>query len=102
MPDLNTTHKEMKVLQVKNVSLEDTGMYTCSVGTSVGVAYYSAWLAVYEGTHSSVVTLIIIYFFFAAGYDQSTCIFPCPIYLSIINGNKMKINVALGSKHCLK
>ncbi|KAI2661336.1 Fibroblast growth factor receptor 1-A [Labeo rohita] len=46
---VNTTDKEMEVLQIRNVSLEDAGEYTCLAGNSVGYAHHSAWLTVYEG-----------------------------------------------------
>ncbi|XP_053480426.1 fibroblast growth factor receptor 4 isoform X3 [Ictalurus furcatus] len=46
---VNTTDKEMEVLQLKNVSLEDAGVYTCLAGNSIGHSHHSAWLTVYEG-----------------------------------------------------
>ncbi|XP_026780946.1 fibroblast growth factor receptor 1-A isoform X4 [Pangasianodon hypophthalmus] len=45
---VNTTDKEMEVLQLKNVSLEDAGVYTCLAGNSIGHSHHSAWLTVYE------------------------------------------------------
>ncbi|XP_026883045.1 fibroblast growth factor receptor 1-A isoform X1 [Electrophorus electricus] len=47
---LNTTDKEMEVLQLKNVSLEDAGVYTCLAGNSIGHSHHSAWLTVNEAT----------------------------------------------------
>ncbi|XP_065118090.1 fibroblast growth factor receptor 1-A-like isoform X1 [Paramisgurnus dabryanus] len=46
---LNTTDKEMEVLQLRNVSFEDAGEYTCLAGNSAGVSYQTAWLTVLEG-----------------------------------------------------
>ncbi|KAB5567784.1 hypothetical protein PHYPO_G00236840 [Pangasianodon hypophthalmus] len=43
-----TMDKEMEVLQLKNVSLEDAGVYTCLAGNSIGHSHHSAWLTVYE------------------------------------------------------
>lgn len=37
-------------------------MYTCLVAKSVGVAYHSAWLTVYEGIYSSFTTLFLFFF----------------------------------------
>ncbi|XP_067251563.1 fibroblast growth factor receptor 1-A-like isoform X3 [Chanodichthys erythropterus] len=45
---VNTTVKEMEVLQIRNVSLEDAGEYTCLAGNSIDVSRQSAWLTVYE------------------------------------------------------
>lgn len=46
---LNTTDKEMEVLQLKNVSFEDAGEYTCLAGNSIGISHHSAWLTVVKG-----------------------------------------------------
>uniref|UniRef100_A0A672R893 Fibroblast growth factor receptor n=1 Tax=Sinocyclocheilus grahami TaxID=75366 RepID=A0A672R893_SINGR len=46
---INTTDKEMEVLQIRNVSLEDSGEYTCLAGNSIGHSHHSAWLTVYKG-----------------------------------------------------
>ncbi|KPP67867.1 hypothetical protein Z043_113492, partial [Scleropages formosus] len=43
---LNTTDKEMEVLQLRNVSFEDAGEYTCLAGNSIGYSHHSAWLTV--------------------------------------------------------
>uniref|UniRef100_A0A8C2H3S1 Fibroblast growth factor receptor n=1 Tax=Cyprinus carpio TaxID=7962 RepID=A0A8C2H3S1_CYPCA len=43
---LNTTDKEMEVLQLRNVSFEDAGEYTCLAGNSIGISHHSAWLTV--------------------------------------------------------
>ncbi|XP_062855381.1 fibroblast growth factor receptor 1-A [Trichomycterus rosablanca] len=45
---LNTTDKEMEMLKLKNVTLEDAGVYTCLAGNSIGHSHHSAWLTVYE------------------------------------------------------
>ncbi|XP_068608761.1 fibroblast growth factor receptor 1b [Brachionichthys hirsutus] len=45
---LNTTDKEMELLTLRNVSLRDTGEYTCLAGNSIGVSHHSAWLTVVD------------------------------------------------------
>ncbi|XP_075063146.1 fibroblast growth factor receptor 1-like [Mixophyes fleayi] len=45
---VNTTDKEMEVLRLTNVTLEDAGQYTCLAANSIGVAHHSAWLTVLE------------------------------------------------------
>lgn len=44
----------MEVLQLRNVSLDDTGEYTCLAGNSIGFSHHSAWLTVFEGISGSV------------------------------------------------
>lgn len=39
----------MEVLQLRNVSLDDAGKYTCLAGNSIGFSHHSAWLTVLEG-----------------------------------------------------
>lgn len=39
----------MEVLQLRNVSFEDAGKYTCLAGNSIGFSYHSAWLTVFQG-----------------------------------------------------
>ncbi|XP_028850975.1 fibroblast growth factor receptor 1-A isoform X4 [Denticeps clupeoides] len=51
---LNTTDKEMEVLQIKNVTFEDAGEYTCLAGNSIGHSHHSAWLTVYKVPPSPV------------------------------------------------
>lgn len=46
---LNTTDKEMELYQLKNVSFEDAGEYTCLAGNSIGISHHSAWLTVVKG-----------------------------------------------------
>uniref|UniRef100_A0A8D3DS75 receptor protein-tyrosine kinase n=1 Tax=Scophthalmus maximus TaxID=52904 RepID=A0A8D3DS75_SCOMX len=48
---LNTTDKEMEVLTLRNVTLDDTGEYTCLAGNSIGVSHHSAWLTVVNGRY---------------------------------------------------
>ncbi|KAG7278019.1 hypothetical protein CRUP_006184 [Coryphaenoides rupestris] len=49
---LNTTDKEMEVLQLRNVSFDDAGAYTCLAGNSIGFSHHTAWLTVFEAvTH---------------------------------------------------
>ncbi|TMS07981.1 Fibroblast growth factor receptor 1-A [Larimichthys crocea] len=43
---LNTTNKEMEVLTLRNVTLNDAGEYTCLAGNSIGFSHHSAWLTV--------------------------------------------------------
>ncbi|XP_035864325.1 fibroblast growth factor receptor 1-like [Sander lucioperca] len=50
---LNTTDKELDVLQLRNVSFDDAGEYTCLAGNSVGISHHSAWLTVFEVTDSA-------------------------------------------------
>uniref|UniRef100_A0A673CB91 Fibroblast growth factor receptor n=1 Tax=Sphaeramia orbicularis TaxID=375764 RepID=A0A673CB91_9TELE len=51
---LNTTDKEMEVLQLRNVSFDDAGEYTCLAGNSIGFSHHSAWLTVFEGISGPV------------------------------------------------
>ncbi|KAL3063007.1 hypothetical protein OYC64_002735 [Pagothenia borchgrevinki] len=45
---LNTTDKDMEILQLRKVSFDDAGEYTCLAGNSIGVSHQSAWLTVVE------------------------------------------------------
>lgn len=44
----------MEVLQLRNVSFDDAGKYTCLAGNSIGFSHHSAWLTVFEGISGSV------------------------------------------------
>ncbi|XP_048067198.1 fibroblast growth factor receptor 1-A-like [Megalobrama amblycephala] len=57
---VNTTHKEMEVLQIRNVSLEDAGEYTC-LAVTVGHSYQSAWLTVYKEVPASCPARAVLY-----------------------------------------
>ncbi|XP_066570519.1 fibroblast growth factor receptor 1-A isoform X2 [Amia ocellicauda] len=52
---LNTTDKEMEVLQLRNVSFDDAGEYTCLAGNSIGFSHHSAWLTVLKAMPPSPV-----------------------------------------------
>ncbi|KAJ8400954.1 hypothetical protein AAFF_G00389110 [Aldrovandia affinis] len=52
---LNTTDKEMEVLQLRNVSIDDSGEYTCLAGNSIGFSHHSAWLSVLKAMPPSPV-----------------------------------------------
>uniref|UniRef100_A0A3B3QWM7 Fibroblast growth factor receptor n=1 Tax=Paramormyrops kingsleyae TaxID=1676925 RepID=A0A3B3QWM7_9TELE len=54
---LNTTDKEMEVLQLRNVSFDDAGEYTCLAGNSIGYSHHSAWLTVFKGINGSAPSL---------------------------------------------
>lgn len=47
----------MEVLQLRNVSFDDAGEYTCLAGNSIGFSHHSAWLTVFEGISGSVALL---------------------------------------------
>ncbi|XP_056148310.1 fibroblast growth factor receptor 2 isoform X2 [Lampris incognitus] len=52
---VNTTDKEIEVLYLPNVTLEDAGEYTCLAGNSIGISYHSAWLTVLEVEDNDIV-----------------------------------------------
>uniref|UniRef100_A0A8C2EXY5 Fibroblast growth factor receptor n=1 Tax=Cyprinus carpio TaxID=7962 RepID=A0A8C2EXY5_CYPCA len=56
---LNTTDKEMEVLQLRNVSFEDAGVYTCLAGNSIGISHHSAWLTVVKVPSQSYLEVLI-------------------------------------------
>uniref|UniRef100_A0A669C8L8 Fibroblast growth factor receptor n=1 Tax=Oreochromis niloticus TaxID=8128 RepID=A0A669C8L8_ORENI len=71
---VNTTDKEMEVLQLRNVSFDDAGEYTCLAGNSIGYSHHSAWLTVFEApphyspashTYLEVVIYCVGFFFIA-------------------------------------
>ncbi|KAI9521695.1 Fibroblast growth factor receptor 1-A [Dissostichus eleginoides] len=71
---LNTTDKEMEILQLRNVSFDDAGEYTCLAGNSIGFSHHSAWLTVFEAvphyppanhTYLEVVIYCVGFFFIA-------------------------------------
>ncbi|XP_030580698.1 fibroblast growth factor receptor 1-A-like isoform X2 [Archocentrus centrarchus] len=43
---VNTTDREMEVLSLRNVTLDDAGEYTCLAENSIGMSHHSAWLTV--------------------------------------------------------
>ncbi|XP_061590073.1 fibroblast growth factor receptor 1b isoform X1 [Cololabis saira] len=45
---LNTTDEEMGVLNLRNVTADDAGEYTCLAENSIGVSHHSAWLTVVD------------------------------------------------------
>uniref|UniRef100_A0A8C4IJ85 Fibroblast growth factor receptor n=1 Tax=Dicentrarchus labrax TaxID=13489 RepID=A0A8C4IJ85_DICLA len=65
---------EMEVLQLRNVSFDDAGEYTCLAGNSIGFSHHSAWLTVFEAvthyppanhTYLEVVIYCVGFFFIA-------------------------------------
>ena len=60
----------MEVLQLRNVSLDDAGEYTCLAGNSIGISYQSARLTVVEGISGSVLSHI---FFFLSPVHLHIC-----------------------------
>ncbi|XP_053360645.1 fibroblast growth factor receptor 1-A-like, partial [Clarias gariepinus] len=53
VPYVKVLKINVNTLQLKNVSLEDAGEYTCLAGNSIGISYHSAWLTVFEDKSSS-------------------------------------------------
>ncbi|XP_063047074.1 fibroblast growth factor receptor 2 isoform X2 [Engraulis encrasicolus] len=43
---VNTTDKDIEVLYLPNVTVEDAGEYTCLAGNSIGISFHTAWLTV--------------------------------------------------------
>ncbi|KAL4005241.1 hypothetical protein ACER0C_004954 [Sarotherodon galilaeus] len=54
--NVNTTDREMEVLNLRNVTLEDSGEYTCLAANSIGVSHHSAWLTVVNDPPPSPLT----------------------------------------------
>ncbi|CAI5665987.1 fibroblast growth factor receptor 1-A isoform X1 [Oreochromis niloticus] len=54
--NVNTTDREMEVLNLRNVTLEDSGEYTCMAANSIGVSHHSAWLTVVNDPPPSPLT----------------------------------------------
>lgn len=46
---MNTTDREIEVLSLRNVTVDDAGEYTCLAENSIGMSHYSAWLTVLNG-----------------------------------------------------
>uniref|UniRef100_A0A8C7I802 Fibroblast growth factor receptor n=1 Tax=Oncorhynchus kisutch TaxID=8019 RepID=A0A8C7I802_ONCKI len=44
--------QEMEILQLRNVSFDDAGEYTCLAGNSIGFSHHSAWLIVFKGINA--------------------------------------------------
>uniref|UniRef100_A0A8C7UIX5 Fibroblast growth factor receptor n=1 Tax=Oncorhynchus mykiss TaxID=8022 RepID=A0A8C7UIX5_ONCMY len=44
--------QEMEILQLRNVSFDDAGEYTCLAGNSIGLSHHSAWLSVVKGINA--------------------------------------------------
>ena len=66
----------MEVLQLRNVSLDDAGEYTCLAGNSIGISYQSARMTVVEGINCSVAFIyLFIYFAFATSSCCASCLF---------------------------
>ncbi|XP_041793435.1 fibroblast growth factor receptor 3-like isoform X2 [Chelmon rostratus] len=59
---LNSMQYEMEVLQLRNVSFDDAGEYTCLAANVLGFSHHSAWLTVVEGISGSV-SLLCFYVF---------------------------------------
>ncbi|XP_046884820.1 fibroblast growth factor receptor 2-like isoform X6 [Hypomesus transpacificus] len=53
---VNTTDKEIEVLFLPNVTLEDAGEYTCLAGNSIGISYHTAWLTVLPGIYPHILS----------------------------------------------
>jgi len=61
---LNSTEHDLQTFTVKNVTLGDSGKYSCVAGNSIGVSHLDAWLTVKErplvtSSRSSVVWIFI-------------------------------------------
>uniref|UniRef100_A0A3Q2VXS2 receptor protein-tyrosine kinase n=1 Tax=Haplochromis burtoni TaxID=8153 RepID=A0A3Q2VXS2_HAPBU len=52
--NVNTTDREMEVLNLRSVTLEDSGEYTCLAANSIGVSHHSAWLTVVDETSANL------------------------------------------------
>ncbi|KAF5907342.1 fibroblast growth factor receptor 1-A-like isoform X2, partial [Clarias magur] len=48
LPYISVLKTNVNTLQLKKVSLEDAGQYTCLAGNSFGISHHSAWLIVFE------------------------------------------------------
>lgn len=57
----------MEVLQLRNVSLEDAGKYTCLAGNSIGFSYHSAWLTVFKGISALLLSCLCPFFLLTFG-----------------------------------
>ncbi|XP_063335020.1 fibroblast growth factor receptor 1-A-like isoform X4 [Pelmatolapia mariae] len=54
--NVNATDREMEVLNLRSVTLEDSGEYTCLAANSIGVSHHSAWLTVVDDPPPSPLT----------------------------------------------
>ncbi|XP_068424793.1 fibroblast growth factor receptor 2 isoform X1 [Clinocottus analis] len=50
---VNTTDKEIEVLNLPNVTFEDAGEFTCLAGNSIGISFHTAWLTVLPAIEKS-------------------------------------------------
>lgn len=89
----------MEVLQLRNVSFDDAGEYTCLAGNSIGFSHHSAWLTVFEGISGSVSLLYFHYSHFPTPAWLSTFTFarkgslPTLVLIKNVRGSQGKLQV---------